>query len=175
MTRDQIKAAPMQVHAMFPQPDDVTRLWMWLQAHPELNFDDSGPKDFQSFYGYLRLEYERGVEYFIVDVDGLGTVGVYAIKLEGFKAHFHGLCFADYVHRTGIATKAVRGTLRELFEKRGCRKVIATIFAANGRARAFFNGLGFASEGYFRNETIQNGMPVNVERLALHFGKLREV
>lgn len=163
----------MAVYAAFPQPDDVARLWGWLQEHPELNFDDYGPTSFQDFYGHLRLEYESGVEYFVVDVKGLSTVGVYGLKIVGHKAEFHGLCFADYVHRTGVATKAVRQTLEMVFRDRSCRKVVATIFASNIRARSFFDGLGFRSEGFFRNETMQKGLPVHVERMALLAGRLK--
>lgn len=173
MTKEEIKALPVVVFGSFPQPDDVAKLWGWLIERPEANFDDYGPKTFDDFWEHLREEKAAGVEYFLATVEGLGLVGVYGLKMSNGVCHFHGICFADYVHRTGVATKAIRSTLELVFRERGARKVVAEFFASNARVRSFLDGLGFRSEGFFRNETMQKGCPISVERMALHAGKLQ--
>lgn len=172
MTKEQIKGLPVVVFGAFPQPDDVARLWGWLLERPEANFDDYGPKTFDEFWEHLRAGQAAGVEYFLAHVEGLGTVGVYGLIINNGVAQFHGICFAEYVHRTGVATRAIRSTLELWFRDRGARKVVAEFFASNARVRSFLDGLGFRSEGFFRNETMQKGCPISVERMALLAGKL---
>lgn len=78
---------------------------------------------------------------------------------------FHGICLAKTVHGSGLAQRAVKDVLAELFAS-GVEKVSASFFAANQRVRKFLAGLGAVDEGLMKRHTLQHGTPIDMRLMA---------
>lgn len=157
-------------------PDQVAQLWNWIQEFPDSNCDDYGPKTLDDFFALIHEKEQLGVEFYCAKELDLGPVGYFGLLLdERGIVNFHGICFASYVHGTGIAARAISQVLKTYFEERKARKVVAHYFSSNLRVGNFLVRLGFTPEGYFSQETMQHGRPRGVDRVALFPAFFKEV
>jgi RimJ/RimL family protein N-acetyltransferase len=139
-------------------------VWTWLQEFPANNFDDYGPRTYETFQAAMqdRAAVERtwGVLH-----EGQPCGIIAYLPLSERLGIFHGICFAQSVHGKGIAKAAVRQVLDELFAS-GVFKVQAAFFADNLRVGRFLIGLGAVEEGLLRKQTMRDGIAIDMQLLA---------
>ncbi len=154
----------MDISLEYPFPrDKLSLLWGWIHEFPQANLDDTGPKDYVAFENIMLDRIEKEVTCGVIFRDNLVGIIGYKPTTES-TGLFHGICFAHAVHGRGVASKAVRTFIAKLFAE-GVEKIWAEYFASNRRIRRFFISLGAKDEGYIREATIQNGLPLDMYRV----------
>mgnify|MGYP001616950911 FL=1 len=141
-------------------------VWAWLRERPDLNFDDHGPQTVAEFEVEMQRRVDAGERTWGVYADGApcGLIGY--LPITATVGSFHGICFTEPVHGTGVPQAAVRRVLGELYLS-GVEKVSASFFATNVRVHRFFLGLGATDEGVLRAQTRQHGRPMDLRLMAL--------
>lgn len=141
--------------------------WIWLQEHPQFNFDDHGPKNPADLRTEFRRRQWRGESLVEVTADGkpVGIVGYFPIS--PVTGMLHGICFSKEVHGTGIPFEGVRQCLRAFFET-GVSKISATYYADNLRVRAFLKKFGAVDEGLLQRHVLRNDNLMNMQLVAFH-------
>jgi RimJ/RimL family protein N-acetyltransferase len=104
----------------------------------------------------------------------------FAIIAEGRHVGNCGLCDVDMLRRkaqmwiylgekrgAGVGSRAVRSLLAYAFGELGLHRVYIRVLATNDQAVAFYERLGFALEGIFKHDTIQNGRPIDSYAMAI--------
>jgi len=155
----------LQLISPFPQ-DHYAEAWKWLREFPDANFDDYGPQNQDAFAAEMarRAKTERtwGV---LLDGELCGVIGALALSPDRRLWTWHGICFAQRVHHSGVPQEAVQRIIAELFES-GCAKLCAGFFSHNFRIERFLASLGFLNEGVLRRHTLQHGQPVAMRLMA---------
>ncbi len=139
--------------------------WGWLHQFPDNNFDDYGPRDYESFSRDLkqRIATER-TWLALRDGEPCGIIGYLPITPR--MGSFHGICFDKAVHGYGTAKAAVSMVIEELFDS-GVEKICASFFLENERVFNFLSGLGSRTEGILRKHTLRHGVPIDMRQVAI--------
>ena len=155
----------MTFELLTPYPERALPLaWEWLREYPAQNFDDYGPATYQEFAA------EMGKRAVVETTWAVATGG----RICGIVAYlpytprsgtFHGICFSQEVHNTGLAAEAVAAILAGLFAS-GAEKVAASFFADNDRVRHFLSKLGAVDEGLLRKQTVRGGIAIDMRLVA---------
>jgi len=142
--------------------------WRWLQQAPRCNFDDYAPRNLEQFLETM-VERQKAERIMGAELDGK-LVGIISyVPVTERTGMLHGVCFTKSVHGKGAAAAAM-AKLFEFLEGMGVRKVSASYFADNGRARRFFSKLGAVDEGHLKAQTLRGGAPVNMRLVAFFLG-----
>jgi len=146
---------------------DLARtVWQWLQEFPLANFDDFGPKSVADLVIDVQRRIARGERVWVAwrNCAPIGIIG-YA-PVNSYCGMFHGICFAEEWHNTGVAQAAVGKVIDEIFAT-SQQKISASFFRDNERVHSFLHGLGFTFEGLMTRQTLRGGKPVDMLLLAL--------
>lgn len=136
------------------------RLWAWMQEDPTANLDDFGPRTVGAFVAEMRRRAETERTWGVC-VDGV-PVGVIAYHQQNrIAGMFHGICFTEAVHGTGVAHAAVGQVLAQLWAE-GVDQVAATFFADNTRVARFLARLGATPIGVRTAATLRGGVPMDM-------------
>ena len=143
----------------------LRELWGWLRQDPASNFDDTAPEDYEAFRAHQLAFAGTSRQLWGVEIDGelLGAIGFE--RLSRTTAMLRGICFDRTVHGSGAPRHAV-ARLLELAWASGYRKISARYFVSNRRIRSFLQALCAVDEGYLKQETDQNGKPIDVRLVA---------
>ncbi len=144
--------------------ESLSSAWKWMREFPDANLDDASPKTFAEFEAVMRqrmqVEALCGVRF---KNKLVGIIGYLPISPR--YGMFHGICFSQAVHGTGVAREAVRIFLARLFAT-GVDKIAAVYWADNIRIRKLLTGLGARDEGYLNRHTVRQGKPIDAYLVA---------
>lgn len=138
--------------------------WRWLLEFPLHNFDDYGPQSFSDFAEAMEERSKTERTWGITSEGQLCGIVAY-LPYTPRSGTFHGICFSKSVHGTGIARRAVKQILAELFAS-GVQKISASFFADNQQVHRFLAGLGAVDEGLMRQHTVRGGIPIDMRLTA---------
>ena len=155
------------IELISPFPSEcLTYAWAWLRESPECNFDDYGPRSFETFFLEMKRRADGGERSWGVRRDGelVGIIGYLPITERW--GSFHGICFTREVCGTSTTRLAVARVIHELFDS-GVEKISACYFADNYRVGRFLADLGAVEEGYLRRQTLRDGKPLDMRLVAI--------
>lgn len=140
-------------------------LWQWMNENRAMNFDDSGPRTYDAFARLMQARLLSRELLWGVRLEGIpvGVIGYDPVHPQ--CGMFHGICFTQHAHGTGVAFEAVRAVLADRFAD-GVETIRATFFADNRRVTRFFEKLGAVHEGLLDATTRRDGVPVAVRVMA---------
>lgn len=149
----------------FP-PEHYTLLWDWANEFPLNNMDDSAPVNFNYFCVEMERRVERGETIWEIEAFGepVGAVGYFPINRE--KGAFHGICFTQNVHGTGIPRLAVEEIIQKIFDT-GVQQIRAAYFSDNIRISKFLKKLGAVEVAHIPRETTRKGQPIDMTTVAI--------
>src|SRR6202162_902009 len=145
----------------------IPDLWRFAHEFADRNIDDYGPATEQEFTAGLLLRLENGETMTAVYADGVLVGAIGYCPLTARLGLFHGICFTQSVHGSGIPFEAVRLFIGERFQE-GVEKIQAAYFADNRRVRRFLIKLGAEDEGYMRKQTTRHDKPIDMWLVAIH-------
>ena len=165
-----IEAADVD-HLLRWQSDAAVMRW-WGQLAPlltraEIERDVAG-----------RFAATDGCLYLLIETNDGRPVG--RLDVERIDARHRGAEVMLYIgesaaHGNGYGTDALAAACRYLFEQRGIHRVALTVMAANARAIAVYERLGFRPEGTLRHHLWMDGAPVDEVAMSLLAGELQDV
>lgn len=156
-----------QVEVRFPFPDSaLPQLWLWCEKFRHLVADDYAPKDMEDFVNYeLARSEQGGVKYGVYRADEIGgCIWVEPVNYRVVSAH----CVFKkefFGHQTTLP--ALTQVADYLFAQ-GVKKIQMNCFDHNAAIKSLLRKLGTVKEGILRQQTTQNGKPIDILLLALY-------
>lgn len=131
-----------------------------------MNFDVSGPKDFEDFKYSMAMRDQRGDTVWAALSDGepVGIIGFQ--RLADHLGVLAGLCFSSKVHGTAVTSGCLALALDQMFST-GISKLSATHFSDNCRVSKFLAKHGFVKEGVMVKHAVRDGRAINMDLVAL--------
>jgi RimJ/RimL family protein N-acetyltransferase len=154
-----IHSTTVELVKPFPE-ESLQNAWEWLRQFPDSNFDDYGPTTFKEFEVEMKNRAKREKTWGVLNNGFLcGMIAYWPLTLR--LGTFHGIVFSRAVHGTGVAKRAVRMVLEELFSA-GVEKISVNYFSETPKIGPFLRSLGFFQEGRLREHTLQHGRAIDV-------------
>ena len=136
------------------------KLWRWLNAPRDPNFDDFGPRDAVEFNLHLARRIERETTWAICV--GGEIVGYLAFAQQSpVTGQMHGMVLDPAYRGRGLGTMAMRAAIEELAET-GVRSILVMPFLTSDKAIRMLHNSGFRMIGMVRNGTQRDGKPLGV-------------
>ena len=157
-------------HLLRWQSDAAVMRW-WGQASP--------------LPSRLDLERDVGGRFAATDlglylmVETLGGQPVGRLDIERIDVRHRSAEVMLYIGETaaqgkGYGSDALAAACRYLFEQRSLHRIVLTVMAANARAIAVYERLGFRREGILRSHLWMDGGPVDEVVMSLLEGELKD-
>ena len=154
----------VQVQSPFPV-EQLPLAWEWIHEFPLANLDDYAPQTLDAFTRDMqeRFTYERS--WAVLKHENYCGMVAYR-PVTNRLGWLHGICFAKG-HCTSEEKRAVvTNILNELFGQ-GIDKICATFFADNRKIEKFLCDLGAVREGVLVNQTVRQGLLLDMVQVAL--------
>lgn len=163
-------SADKQVGIRLFEVDDVARKVEWI----------NNPQNNQYLHYDIPLSFDKTRDWFyqknnavrwdcVIEYQGIpvGLIGLLAIDSVSAKAEFYISMGETCYKRKGIATEATKLVLAQAFEQLGLNKVYLNVDADNHPACLLYEKVGFACEGYFKQDLMHRGVLVDRKRYAM--------
>lgn len=157
--------ADVSIKSPFP-PDQVPRIWMWMQPFKRSVMDDYAPQTMEEFVRDWAERERNGQRSWVVNRDGERGGVIFAGPVQPGVLDIHSLFKKDFWGRD-TTLQATEMACAELFEQ-GARKLMCTMFSSNKAIIALAKLLGGVTEGRLYSHTMVEGKPVDVEIVAIH-------
>jgi hypothetical protein len=136
------------------RPDELAKLWAWINAEPHLHLADDSPKTLEAFVASLANEN------ITVVAARTGKKLIGAIGFDPAKSMLRGIHFIPEVRGTVHTYAAVKALLETVKPA----KVTARYLSSNKRVASFLRKLG-AVEVDGGGSAIQNGVEVPLQQV----------
>lgn len=141
----------------FP-PEDVPRIWTWMEPFRWRVSDDFSPKTLADFIPYFRALEARGKSWAVYRGDELGGVLNYE-QVSPVVGSFHCI-FKKAFWGRGTTAAAVTAALPEMFER--CQKMVVPVVVGNHSMLSLLTALGGSREGVLKGQSRRDGKPVDI-------------
>lgn len=157
--------AEVSIKSPFP-PDQVPRIWMWMQPFKRSVMDDYAPQTMEEFVRDWAERERNGQRSWVVNRDGEKGGVIFAGPVQPGVWDIHSLFKKDFWGRD-TTLRATEMACQELFDM-GARKLMCTMFSSNKAIIALAKLLGGVTEGRLYSHTLVEGKPVDIEIVAIH-------
>jgi len=151
----------MNIEVTSPFPfEALPRVWHWIEPFREKVSDDFGPRDLKSFLALMAAKLEREKTWAVYGDGELGGLIEFE-RISPWLGTAHCLLKPDF-HGRGIAVKACRIAVSEMFQERGLGRLEFRVLAGNLAIGSLISNLGGKREGTLEGHTLWQGKPKDV-------------
>lgn len=151
----------MNIDVTSPFPfEALPRVWKWIEPFRSKVSDDFAPQSLPSFIEYMSLKWERQKTWAVYGDGELGGLIVFE-QLNPWLGTASIVLKPDFQGQ-GIAVKACRIAVAEMFEQPGIGKVDFYLLAGNYAIGSLLITLGAKREGTLESHTLRNGKPTDL-------------
>lgn len=163
----------MQVELIHPFPfEALPRVWQWIESFREQVGDDFAPREEKQFIDTMWAKWPRLKTWGIVGDGELGGLILFE-KLSPWLGTAHVVLKKVFQNR-GVAHKACRWALGEMFREEGIGKLQFDVLTRNAAVGSLLINLGATREGWLKNHTLRDGKPIDVYLYGLTKARFEE-
>jgi RimJ/RimL family protein N-acetyltransferase len=151
----------MTIDVTSPFPfEALPRVWKWIEPFRSKVSDDFAPQSLTAFIQYMSLKWERQKTWAVYGDGELGGLIVFE-RINPWLGTASIVLKPDFQGQ-GIAVKACRIAVAQMFEQVGIGKVDFYLLAGNYAIGSLLITLGAKREGTLESHTLRNGKPTDL-------------
>jgi RimJ/RimL family protein N-acetyltransferase len=152
----------VSLRSPFP-PEDVPRIWEWIEPFRNRVSDDFSPKTLMEFLVYFREQSMRSHTWAVYRSGELGGLVTYE-KISPVVGTAHCIFKKSFWGRA-TTMPALQAAIHEMFGE--SVKLTLPVMDGNKAMLSLLSDLGASREGVLEKHTVRGGKPINVVMLAL--------
>jgi RimJ/RimL family protein N-acetyltransferase len=151
----------MKIELISPFPfEALPRVWGWIAGFRQKVADDFAPQTLGDFVAHMASRWGHQKTWAIAGDGELGGLIIFE-RLSPWRGTAHVILKPDFQGR-GIAVKACRQAVREMFQEKGIGKLEFQALAGNLAVGSLLTNIGAKREGTFEGHTLSGGKPRDV-------------